>query len=252
MERTHFLLSQTKRSELCCCANHCHTSEEFRSSALIDLEAHVTLHQKGQRSPLLIRAQTSLKRFPMTAIQVQLGFYNVKLRHHRAPHPLLFLFPPQSCVAIALHGKPQIKRKALYADAYFPLIRANVHQSRHTALPPHCGSQGGQERSKPPSPSPPLSPPHPLVHDQWGRRRRRRRATVGCSLSSSPSCLLSCTSSQHLHHQDSGKVFAPGRTCWIDLFSFSISSPVQTGEAGRLGITTLASLGESGGRFMGQ
>lgn len=119
------------------CANHCHTSEEFSSSALIDLEAHVTPCIKKVKGRL-----SFTQRFSNDSDSSSGGF----LQHKASP--------PQSCVAIALHGTPQIKRKALYADAYFPLIRANVHQSRHTALPPHCGSQGGQERSKPPLPSP--------------------------------------------------------------------------------------------------
>lgn len=51
-------------------------------------------------------------------------------------------------------SQAQIKRKALYADAYFPLIKRTPQPSRRT--PTSLWLSGGQGRSKPP---PPPRPP---------------------------------------------------------------------------------------------
>lgn len=103
------------------------------------------LHRLLNFLKLLSWTQRIQMRVNLLQVSFSSGGTQMKLQHQYISGPNL---PPPS--------QAQIKRKALHADAYFPLIRANVYRSRHTVLPPHRGSQGDRgDQSLPPTYSTP-------------------------------------------------------------------------------------------------
>lgn len=177
----------------CCRAamQDCHAGVERSSLALIDLEEHDPAMRVKRLLWCDFCCRSSKQPCPSThnmhprfGLHHNLFFLNLlykfrpqmRLAHFQVASAALrhqYVSGPNLCRHRTL-WQAQIKRKELHGDAYFLLIRANVYHRLHSALPPHCGSQGGQGRSK-------LLHHHhltaPLLQKISGKR------TGGCSLS---------------------------------------------------------------------